>query len=87
MTQRYKEGEKIYFKGDAILASFSSAQCLTPCPHGETALVGSVSCEDCKYYGGRCAYAVATGGSGLYGTADMEQNIYCKSGTIMNDDK
>ena len=84
MTPRYKEGEKIHFRrkqepveGDAILASFSSALCLTPCPHGETALVGSVSCTDCKYYGGRCAYAVATGGSGLYGTADMEQNVYC----------
>ena len=94
MTQKYKEGEKIYFRneqepveGDAILASFSSSWCLTPCPHGETTNVGSLGCTRCKYYGGRCAYAVATGGNGLYGTEDMKQNVYCKRKTKRIEDQ
>lgn len=92
MTPQYKEGEKIHFRrkqepveGDAILASFSFAQCLTPCPHGEASNVGSLGCTRCKYYGGRWAYAVATGHSGLYGTTDMRQKIYCKRKKVENE--
>lgn len=91
MTPRYKEGEKIYYRreqepveGDAILASFSSAQCLTLCPHGETSNVGSLGCTRCKYYGGRWAYAIATGRSGLYGATDMKQKIFCKRKRVKN---
>ena len=92
MIPRYKEGEKIYFRreqepveGDAILASFSFAQCLTLCPHGEASNVGSLGCTRCKYYGGREAFAVATGRTGLYGTTDMKQKIFCKRKKVENE--
>ena len=91
MIQRYEEGEKIRFtrgqehvEGSAILASFSSARCLTPCPHGEAPNVGSVGCTICKYYGGQEAFAVATGHTGLYGTINMKRNVYCKRKNVKN---
>ena len=94
MTQKYKEGEKIRFRneqepveGDVILASFSSSVCSTPCPHGEASNVGSLGCTICKYYGGKEAFAVATGRKGLYGTIDMKRNVYCTRKTKRTEDQ
>ena len=94
MIPRYKEGEKIRFtrgqehvEGSAILASYSSVRCLTPCPHGKTPNVGSVACTICKYYGGQESFGVATGHTSAGGTIDMERNVYCTRKTKRTEDQ
>jgi len=64
--------------GVAINARFSGGLCLTICPHGRGAKVGSSSCAACDYYGGKASFAIATGESYLYGGCDHTMHVFCK---------
>ena len=81
-----KQGEKIIYdmeqkptEGKPINASFSSSgSCLTQCIHEDKIKIGSMGCQSCTHFGGAERFAVATGGTGQYGSASETRNIYCK---------
>ena len=64
-------------EGTPINAAFGG-QCHTQCPHQPKIKVGSLSCERCEHFGGREAFAVATGYSSHYGGTSEHRKIYCK---------
>jgi hypothetical protein len=68
-------------EGNPINAAFSGAQCLTRCSNSPTIKVGSLSCERCKSFGGREAFAVSTGIPPQYGGTSEHRKIYCKDAT------
>jgi len=77
------KGKKIIYepkqeatKGKPILAAFGG-ECQTPCPHLPKIKVGSASCDQCNYNGGKERFATSTGDVSYGGTRE-HRKIYCK---------